>query len=110
MREWGWFLVICAAMIAISLATSGCAEAIATAVDDARDLHQSAREYVDDNHDLRRWVREQCLEILKDEIAQLRASGDHEAARAVLIDKYPDLVTRDAVKTKTENLAHPFGC
>lgn len=85
------FLLICALFILVGL--PGCAGFGAQAHADAQALYQSGRTLVIQNHDLRRWVREQCIEILKEDIAELRRARDNPAARARLAGAMPDLIT-----------------
>lgn len=100
--------------IASTLFAGGCIEAGAIAIDDARALHESAKGYVKDNHDLRRRVREECREILILEVDMLKALGEYDKARERLAANYPELVTIDIVKAalddETAPLSEPFGC
>lgn len=85
------WLLLCALLIL--LGTQGCAGFAAQAHTDAQALYQSGRQLVIQNHDLRRWVREQCIEILKEDIAELRRARDTAGARARLAASMPDLIT-----------------
>lgn len=85
------WLLFCALLILIGL--PGCAGVGAQALADAQALYQSGRTLVIQNHDLRRWVREQCIEILKEDIAEMRRQRDNPKARKRLATAMPDLIT-----------------
>lgn len=98
----------------------GCADWAAYGVTEANYLRDSTSSYVHEVHDFRRWVREECRDMLQNEITQLQQNGQFAEARNVLIDSYPSLVTvdliRDAQKigdeTVVEDLAinYPWSC
>ncbi len=97
------------------LLLSGCVEAGAIALNDARALHESAAHYVRAVHDARREVRRECWEILMEEVAKLRVAGEYQKARDRLAANYPALVTIDVLsenqeETPSGTLPEPFGC
>ena len=101
---------LCLALVALPLALGGCVEAGARLAVEGAYTADSASAYVREVHDLRRWIREQCRDLLKREV---RALGDDtEAVRELLRESYPPLVTvgiaRD-VKAKSV-LSAPVGC
>ena len=106
------WLLLCACAILLGL--QGCAGAAATAITDAQDLHDAAKSYVEDNHDLRRKIRAECEKMLFAEVDRLRAEGKYDEARKRLDENYPDLVTIDIVKAALDEnktpLSDPFGC
>ena len=102
-------------VILAGLLLNGCAEWAARWMEDAAYLHQSGRAYVMEIHDLRRDIRRECWESVMREADALRQDGGNEAAfRGVLADKYPGLVTLDAIKAAREDtttvLAKAPGC
>lgn len=96
------------------LLLTGCETAIIAAVEDARALHEAARNYVRENHDRRRDIRRVCWEITSEQVTQLRQAGDYEGAKELLRRNYPQLVVPATVKQLIEDpeefSAEPFGC
>ena len=103
-------LLLCAA----GLALGGCAELAATAINDARSLHDSAKGYVGAVHHTRREVRRLCWEMLMKEVDSLEDEGKYAEARRLLGANYPGLVSIDVVKKALNDAdslgAEPFGC
>ena len=96
------------ALVALPLVLSGCVEAISRLAVEGAYLADSTSAYVREVHDLRRWIREQCFDLLKIEI---RALGDDTGKiRQLLIDSYPPLVTVGVVRDRAGGLFVPFGC
>ena len=106
--------MIRASVCALALSLGGCAEFAATAITDARDVHEAARGYVVENIMLRREVRRFCWEIVSEQVATLKANGQSEEAKELLRRNYPALVTVTLIKRaidEPENIsAEPFGC
>lgn len=102
------------ALLASLLLLTGCETAVVAAVEDARALHEAARDYVRENHDRRREIRRVCWEITSEQITELRRAGDHDAAKELLRRNYPQLVVPATVKQLIEDpeefSAEPFGC
>jgi hypothetical protein len=94
------------------LTLSGCIEAGARLVGEATYLADSASAYVREVHDLRRWIREQCFELLKTEIRVL--GDDTTKIRDLLRASYPSLVTVEIVRDVKDEprsvLSVPAGC
>lgn len=86
------------AILAGALALGGCAEALTTAMSDARDLHASGRAFVVENHEWRREIRRRCRELTIRQAEELEEAGDIDGARDVLARAYPQLVTASTVK------------
>ena len=76
----------------------GCAEALTTAMSDARDLHSSGKAFVVENHEWRREIRRRCRELTIRQAEELEQQGDISGAREVLRNAYPQLVTVSTVK------------
>lgn len=84
------------------LATSGCAELVATAMIDARDLHERGRTFLGDIYDARVEARRECRAIIRAMADDLVAAGEHEAAIQLWASYYPRLVSHAAVKAAIE--------
>ena len=103
------FIVI----MTIAATTSGCAELAATAITDARDLHQALRNYAEDVYEARREIRRLCWETFKQRHSALVAEGKYDEANALARANYPGLVSVDLIKSALEKdapLDQPFGC
>ena len=102
------------AVAAALLLLTSCETAVVAGIEDARALHESARDYVRENHDRRRDIRRLCWEITLEQIQTLWRAGDHEAAKDLLRRNYPQLVVPATVKQlikDPENFSgQPFGC
>jgi hypothetical protein len=105
------FLVV---PVVLLLTLSGCAGFASKVIEDADQLHDSARDYVRAVHDARREIRRECWEILMAEVEGLKADGKHAEARERLAANYPKLVTIDVLEDiqndPTGVLSEPFGC
>ncbi len=102
------YLILVLAIVLLS----GCVAAAGRAVTEAGYVAGAASDYVREAHDLRRWIRQQCFDLLKTEI---RALGDDtEKIRELLVASYPPLVTigilREAKDDSQSILSTPFGC
>ena len=84
--------------LVVMLSLSGCVGLAATLLGDANALHQAGRDYVLENHDLRRFIRAECKASLVRQIEALRNDGDEAALREMLAKNYPDLVSIDLFK------------
>ena len=89
-------------LIAASLLLGGCAEVAATAIIDARDLHERARTYLGDIYDMREETRRQCREIINRHVDALVAEGRTLDALDFLASYYPPLTSLAAVKAAVE--------
>lgn len=101
--------------VAALLLLTGCAEVASRALTDAADLHAAARGYVIENHDFRRWVRDECESSLRREIEALKKTDGNEAeVRTLLRESYPPLVSIGLVSQALEDPSKistvPFGC
>jgi len=96
------------------LLLGGCAELLATAIEDGRLLHESAKGYVAAVHEARREVRRLCWEMLVKEVDALEDAGRYSEARALLKVNYPGLVSVTVIKKVLDKEqvagAEPFGC
>ncbi len=102
------------ALSASLLLLAGCETAVVAGIEDARGLHEAARNYVRENHDRRREIRRICWEITTEQVRALRGEGDHEGAKDLLKRNYPQLVVpatvKKLIKDPEEFSAEPFGC
>ena len=85
-------------LLIAALALGGCAEALTTAMSDARDLHAAGRGFVVENHEWRREIRRRCRELVIGQAEELEQAGDIEGAKRILAEAYPQLVTASTVK------------
>ncbi len=96
------------------LLLTGCETAIVAGIEDARSLHESARDYVRENHEWRQTLRRICQEITEQQIVELRRAGRYEEAKDLIRKNYPQLVVPATVKQAIEDpeqlTAEPFGC
>lgn len=99
-------------LILTAVLLSGCVAAASRAVTEAGYVAGAASDYVREAHDLRRWIRQQCFDLLKTEIRQL--GEDTKRIRELLIASYPPLVTTDILRAAKDDrqsiLSRPFGC
>ena len=106
-------MIRCALFAALLLLT-GCETAVVAAVEDARSLHEAARDYVQDNYERRREIRRICWEITSEQVTELRRAGNHDEAKELLRRNYPQLVVPATVKQLIEDpeefSTQPFGC
>lgn len=100
--------------IGISLLLGGCAEWLARASIDSAALYEAGRSYVEEIHDLRRFIRSACRASMVREIDNLIEAGDETALREMLAEHYPRLVTVDTIAEVRADpggiLAHAPGC
>ncbi len=103
-----WLKPIIVAVALLGL--GGCVEIAGRAMVEGAYLADSASDYVREVHDLRRWIREQCRDLLKAEIKT--AGDDPDKVRQLLIDSYPPLVTVGVVRDVKAGsvLSVPVGC
>jgi len=98
----------------LMLALTGCAGAAATAIEDARQLHEAAKAYVAEVHAARRQIRGKCWELLLVEVNRLAVEGNTDEARTKLKANYPALVTVDIITKALDEPGslsrEPFGC
>ena len=83
---------------------SGCETFIATAIVDAQAVHSATYDYVAENINIRRQVRDKCRDLVMREVDLLVAKQDYAEARALLSKHYPPLVTMDIVENGPESL------
>ncbi len=106
-------MIRCVPIVALLL-LAGCETAIVAGIEDARGLHEAARDYVRENHDRRREIRRICWEITSQQVQELWRAGDHEGAKEILRQNYPQLVVpatvKQLIKDPEEFSAEPFGC
>lgn len=80
-------------IVILPLLLGGCAEFAARAVGNAAYLAESSEDYVREVHDDRRWIRERCRELVREQINALIGEGKYDEARQLLANQYPSLVT-----------------
>ena len=101
--------------LGLLLTLPGCAGFGAEMYADAMELRGEAREYIRENHEVRRWVRAECLASIRREIEAYKKDSvvAEMQIRRLLKEIYPDLVTIDlARRAQTEGIqrSQPFGC
>ena len=96
-------------VILLPLLLGGCESLFAFGGDALDDLQIYRAEI----YRLRADIRRLCWEITQDEVRSLIDKGNREAARALLVEAYPPLVSGDVVEAIRENEAPfstPYGC
>ena len=93
----------CIAIVLSLPLLGGCAEALTTAMSDARDLHASGKAFIVENHEWRREIRRRCRELTVRQAEELEEAGDMEGAREIYRRAYPQLVTASTVKQLLED-------
>lgn len=93
--------LICAAALG-AIALGGCAGLGLRAAGDAEQLYARGRIAVGRNLDFRDWIRQECIEMVKAEVAALRREDDNDDARAILVEAMPRLLTVATVEAIIE--------
>ncbi len=83
---------------------SGCETFVATAIVDAQAAHNATYDFVAENINIRRQVREKCRDLVMREVDRLTAQEQYSEARALLAKHYPPLVTMGIVEDGAESL------
>ncbi len=96
------------------LLLSGCAQTAATVTAEGAYLLQASIDYIHRVHDKRRVIEAECWQSVQREINKLRALGDEDAVRALLIEVYPQPVSLALLKKARDDpasiLSKPPGC
>ena len=79
---------------------SGCETVYANLIQDYQEGRGSIRDYVADNFNDRRRIREACREGLILQVNKLRADDDHAKADALLASRYPPVITAKALSDR----------
>lgn len=82
-------------VIVSMLLLGGCETFYANSIQSYNDSRNIIRNYIGQNVAARDWVRQQCMVELQMELQSLREEGKHAEARALLMESYPPVVTKE---------------
>ena len=107
MKSSGWLLAV-----GLAFLLAGCSN-LSAARTTGTNLQAAGDAYLFWTIDARKWVRDQCMAILEDDVTALRADGKYNEARQLLRDSYPPLVTQRIIEVAQKDgaaLVGPPGC